>query len=569
MGSFMEKFSKKSVKGKLDFMSRFSIIAMIIMGIGAVVGAMELNMKTKELVTWMDANNIISELDFNTSEYRINQYEHLLASTASERAEVEESLTNVYNKINVLLDEYQKTIESDTDQEYFDKACKEWENYLQVTGDDFFAFSYASDINSGRAIMMGEGYKVFTSFQERFDSLLEFNVQGANDAVGHASIMFYIVLAMVVSLTLTSSIVGARIAKITTESITIPVEELVYVANEMTQGNLKVQVKHKSEDELGQLAESMRFTVTTLGEYVDEISETLDEIAQGNLTKDFNCITDFRGDFATIKTSFVRILQEFNITLAQIQESSLHVDSGSSEIAHAANDLAGGTGEQASAVEELTATITTVSSMAEDAAREANNAYQSMMSSVHRAEGERAHMNELQDEMTRIKEISTEIEEIITTIEEIASQTSLLSLNASIEAARAGEAGRGFAVVADQIGKLATDSAQAAVNTRALIGKTIEEIDKGNRVTTRTAEGFETIIKDIASFAEAAKTNTEISQAQAQALAEVENGIEQISMVTQTNAAASEECSAVSEELAARATELDGLVKSFTLYKRR
>ena len=566
MAAFMEKINKKNVKGKLDFMSRFSIIAMIIMGIGAVMGALELNSQTQELYTWMEANNIISELDYNTSEYRIEQYEHLLADTPAEMSESEQQMGVVLDKINALLEEYKGTIESETDQKYYDQACEDWANYLHITGDPFFVASQMNDLNTGTMIMLGEGYDAFLQFQENFDILLEFNVQGAQDAADHATVMFYVVLIIVVFLTLTSAIAGLRIARAITESITKPVEELVYVANEMTQGNLKVQVNHKSEDELGELAESMRFTVTTLGEYVDEISATLDEVAQGNLTKNFNEITDYRGDFASIKESFVRILKEFNNTLSQIQETSMHVDSGSDEIAHAANDLAGGTGEQASAVEELTATITTVSSMAEDAAKEASNAYDNMMTSVRRAEGERAHMNELQDEMTRIKEISTEIEEIITTIEEIASQTSLLSLNASIEAARAGEAGRGFAVVADQIGKLATDSAQAAVNTRALIGKTIEEIDKGNRVTKRAAEGFENIIKDIASFAEAAKMNTEISTAQAQALAQVEEGIEQISMVTQANAAASEECSAVSEELAARATELDGLVKSFTLY---
>ncbi len=569
MNAFMEKLSKKSVKEKLDFMSRFSIIAMIIMGIGAVIGALELNSQTKEVESWMDANTIIAELDYQTSEVRLKQYHHMVGSTAAEKQRSEDELEEVLNTINDLLTQYEATISSDTDREYYEKACEDWTNYLHITGDDFFALSNANNVTKATEILTGEGYEAFSSFQNQFDRLLEFNLQGADEASEQATVMFYVVLVIVVFLTVTAAIVGTRIAKATTESITEPIEELVYVANEMTQGNLKVQVKHQSEDELGELAESMRFTVATLGDYVNEISATLDEIAQGNLTKGFNEITDFRGDFASIKESFVRILKEFNATLAQIQESSVHVDSGSSEIAHAANDLAGGTGEQASAVEELTATITTVSSMAEDVAKEAEMSYQSMVASVREAEKERMYMNELQDEMSRIKEISKEIEEIITTIEEIASQTSLLSLNASIEAARAGEAGRGFAVVADQIGKLATDSAQAAVNTRTLIGKTIEEIDKGDTATKRTAEGFARIIKDLESFSEAAKMNNESSIAQAQALSQVEEGIEQISMVTQANAAASEECSAVSEELAARATELDGLVKSFTLYSGR
>lgn len=567
MRLFMEKLSKKSVKGKLDLMSRFSIIAMIIMGIGAVIGAFELRIQTQKLSDdWMVSNNIISELDYWTSEVRLKQYAHLLANTQTAMKQTEDELETVLNTINELLAQYEATISSETDQQYYDNAVEDWNKYLQITGEEYFALSYANEVDRATVILTGEGYDAFLSFQEQFDILLEFNLQGADEAAANAEIIFYVVLAIVVFLSLTSAIVGAKIAKATTESITKPIEELVYVANEMTQGNLSVQIKHKSEDELGELAESMRFTVTTLGEYVNEISDTLLQVAKGDLTKNFNSITDFRGDFASIKESFICILKAFNTTLTQIQESSLHVDTGSSEIAHAANELAGGTGEQASAVEELTATITTVSSMAEDAAKEAEKSYQNMTGSVHEAELERAQMNELQDEMNRIKEISNEIEEIITTIEEIASQTSLLSLNASIEAARAGEAGRGFAVVADQIGKLATDSAQAAVNTRALIVKTIEEIDKGNKVTKKTVEGFERIIKELEEFAEAAKMNNEVSTTQAQALAQVEEGIEQISMVTQANAAASEECSAVSEELAARATELDGLVKSFKLY---
>ena len=377
-----------------------------------------------------------------------------------------------------------------------------------------------------------------------------------------AGIVIGIVMLIVVT------VVAVFIAGKVTRIITAPVKELTDASRLMYSGDMSAAklIAYESEDELGALADSLRGTMSNLDAYVKEIDETLVGIADGDFTKDFNEITDFLGDFASIKKSFVYILKEFNITLTEIQTAAGHVDTGSDEIASAANDLASGTGEQASAVEELSATIETVSNMAEEAAIEAENAYNSMLESVQEAQAERIQMQELQAEMARIKEISGEIEKIIIAIEEIASQTSLLSLNASIEAARAGEAGKGFAVVADQIGKLATDSAQAVVNTKELIGKTLEEIAKGNKVTETTAVGFERIIKELESFANAAKANSEVSKAQAEALSQVETGIDQITSVTQQNAAAAEECSAISEELAARAAELESQVKRFKLH---
>ena len=366
-------------------------------------------------------------------------------------------------------------------------------------------------------------------------------------------------------------VVAMSIALKVTEGIVNPVAEVVEVAKMMNQGDLSGadKITYKADDELGVLASSMRDTVITLDSYIEEISKTLDQIAQGDLTKIFHEIPNFRGDFSTIKNSFVYILREFNITLSQIQSTSRQVDSDSDEIASAANNLADGTGEQASSIEELLATINTVSTMAGNSAKQAEDAYKDAVVSVKQAEEERLQMKNLQDEMHRIKEISGEIEEIITTIEAIASQTSLLALNASIEAARAGDAGRGFAVVADQIGKLATDSAQAVVSTKDLIGKTVEEIEKGNRITEKTATAFETIITAMQSFATAAKNVMENAGNQATALEQVEQGIEQISTVTQQNAASSQECSAISEELAARATELDTLVSKFRLHSKK
>ena len=377
-----------------------------------------------------------------------------------------------------------------------------------------------------------------------------------------------IIIGIVLLLVITA--IALKLSFMVTKIITEPIAQIEEAARQLRVGDLSQAhlITYESEDELGGLATVMRESIMILNSYVKEICDNFQMVAKGDLTKDFNEITDFLGDFANIKDSFITILKEFNEILLEIREVSGQVDTGSDEVAGASNDLAAGTAEQASAVQQLTATIETVSNMAEKAAQEAKENFARMMKAVEEAEEEKEQMSLLQQEMKKIMEISSEIETIVTSIEEIASQTSLLSLNASIEAARAGEAGRGFAVVADQIGKLATDSAQAVLNTKTLIGKTVEEINQGNHITEKTAAGFERIIGQLEEFAATTKESSEVSLAQASALEQVEEGVSQISVVTSNNAASSEECSAISEELAARAQERDDLVNKFKLYRR-
>ncbi len=355
-----------------------------------------------------------------------------------------------------------------------------------------------------------------------------------------------------------------------TDTIVAPVKELEAASKRLYMGDMSASkdITYQSEDELGVLATSLKGSMDTLGEWVKEISGILSEISEGDLTRPFTAIPDFRGDFVSIKESFVLILKEFNEALNMIAESVTQIDQGSDEIAKSATDLAEGNTEQASAVEELMATIMTVAEAAQDSAKQTGDAYDAVLKSVKHAESDRQQVRLLQTEMQRIKEISSQIENIIVTIEDIASQTSLLSLNASIEAARAGEAGRGFAVVAEQIGKLAQDSAQAADSTKSLIEDTINEIDNGNQITVTTVAAFEKIIGDLNSFAEMTKNVSEGAMGSAEAIKEIENGIGQISDVTQQNSATSQESSAVAEELAAKATELDAQVKKFRLYKK-
>ncbi len=174
-------------------------------------------------------------------------------------------------------------------------------------------------------------------------------------------------------------------------------------------------------------------------------------------------------------------------------------------------------------------------------------------------------MKEMVEAMNRINETSKKIGNIISEIESIASQTNLLSLNASIEAARAGEAGRGFSVVADQIRQLAEQSSKSAVDTRALIEGTMQEVENGNKVAGRAAASIETVVEGIRSVADSSKDVSTVSENQAATMKEAEIGVNQISDVIQTNAALAEESSATSEELSAQAATLDSLIAKFKL----
>lgn len=373
--------------------------------------------------------------------------------------------------------------------------------------------------------------------------------------IGIVSLVIGFIFAMKITVRMTMAIVG-------------PVKEITEAAERMYQGDMSGAevITYEAEDELGIVAESLRGAMITLKDYIEEISGNLREIAKGDLTKDSAEITDFLGDFASIKESFVYILKRFNMTLSEIHTSSDLVAASSSEIAESSQRLAEGAMDQASAIEELTATVATVAGMADDSAKNAQTAYDSIRLSADEAERGMEKMEELTEEMKRITDISREIEHIITAIEDIASQTNLLSLNASIEAARAGEAGKGFAVVADQIGKLAADSAQSAINTRDLIGKTLEEIEKGNAITASTSVAFGKVIEEMNAFAERAHMSSETAKSQAQALNQVEQGIDQISGVMQQTASASEKSTDVSVQLSGQAVNLDELVKRFKLF---
>lgn len=363
-----------------------------------------------------------------------------------------------------------------------------------------------------------------------------------------------------------SIVISLLFAKFITSSITKPVSQIQVMAENLVNGILDTSmITYKSKDELGVLSNNMKKAMENFLVLIRDVSYLMGEIAQGNL----NTISQHReiylGEFKPMLKAMADMTTNVSNTIEKINISSEQVSAGSLQMAENAQGLAEGATDQAGSIEELNITIENIADMAHITAEESKKASEQVNTSVKKAEGSRLEMENLMKAMERIDTTSKEIENIISAIEDIASQTNLLSLNASIEAARAGEAGKGFAVVADQIGQLAADSAKSAANTRDLIMKTLEEIKVGNHITLSASNSFEGIIEDIEEFAKAAKSTSEKSIEQYNNLQQIKDSIDQISRVVQNNSAAAEESSATSEELSAQAESLKELVGRFRL----
>ena len=572
----MEKIKKRianlKVEGKLKVYQMTVLVMTLFLVLVALISTVVIRSNIEKITkVWSPSLEYLQDLETMTAKYRIKQYQHLVESDAAVMNSCEEEITKLESqiqdtdaKLEAIMSANSKAQKGQDDYEVANAA---WEKYRGAS-DEILQLSREGKQQEASKLMTGEVYEDYKSFSKKLTILCgKFQVE-LDQAKTMANVCTVIIFIVIVAAGLAIAVVTTLIGRIITNSITEPVEQIDAAVASLRKGELSnvEMLTYESEDEFGDTIRNLKEAMGILADYVREISVEVKAIAQGDLTRNGDDITDFLGDFSELKTSLLYILKRFNSTLTEISNLAEQVSSNSSEVENASKSLADGATEQAGVIEELNATIDTVVDMAEDTAKETQNASARVKASANKANEEKEKMNELLTEMEHITEISKEIGNIITDIEDIASQTNLLSLNASIEAARAGEAGKGFAVVADQIGKLAADSAKSAVNTRDLIDKTLVEIEKGNTITRTTADAFNQIITDMESFAELAENTMEKANSQAESLEQIGQGIEQLSGVVQGNAASSEENTAISINLAEGAAKMHDRVNIFKLF---
>ncbi|GEQ18834.1 MULTISPECIES: methyl-accepting chemotaxis protein [Clostridium] len=349
--------------------------------------------------------------------------------------------------------------------------------------------------------------------------------------------------------------------------LTKPIVELEEAAKKLEKGILDVEIKFESQDELGILANSFRNTCSFLKTIVLDINEILGELSDGNFNVNSSRLEHYIGDFSTTKDSIQKIIESLNYTFFEIKEATVQVKGGAEQVAETSQTISEGATEQASAIEELTASLGEVNEKVQNSVKHAKETNVITSELGVQIEESNEKMNEMVKAMEEIDNSSRNIREIINTIASISEQTNLLALNAAIEAARAGESGKGFAVVAEEVRKLAEESSQAVKDTAELIESSIKSVEKGKIIADTTAVSLKEAVKKTEEAVKLVDNISNISEVQAVSINQINGGIDQIADVVQSNSAIAEESAAASEELSAQADTLESMINRFKLKK--
>lgn len=399
------------------------------------------------------------------------------------------------------------------------------------------------------------GFNMVSAFQSLMDVVSENADLRAGNNSQLASLSIIIMAAAAAGGLAISVFLGLYIARL----IGKPLKQMADAAEMLALGDVDVRLPAVTKDEIGKLTGAFI-------KLVDERrkqAENMQRLAAGDLTIEFHAGSERDALGNSLKT----LVESFNSLIYSIMNSAERVASDSTRVSDSSQNLSMGATEQASSIQQLTASLNEIAEQTTLNAKNAQSANALADNTRQFAEDGTAQMKSMLLSMDSLQISSRSINKIIKVIDDIAFQTNILALNAAVEAARAGQFGKGFAVVAEEVRTLSSKSAQAAKETTALIADIIRKIDEGISTANNTDKALSKIVDKVTDTVSLVDAIAAASTEQAAAIAQVNQGIAQVSLMIQSTAATSEESASASETLVSQARQLEEAISAFIVKK--
>lgn len=524
----------------------------------------KMNEMTSDIATsWLPSVDVARELSATISNVRLNELGYLTAISDDVEESSLQYLQSEKADMAALLAVYGDLIDEE-ESDFYNNAMNLWIQYNEAD-EKMMMLAQQGHIEDARAILEGECVTLYNSLNSAFNDIITYNTKGSDDAAAESASLYKNATLTMTAVIIAIILVGVFFSFVIIRLIKIPISEIENAAIKMAEGDLDVKISYTSKDELGVLATQVGRLIHKLQMIIEDENQFLAKMAEGDFTVDSTCEEAYTGGFYPLLVSFRGIADKLNDTMLQISQSSSQVAGGADQVSNGAQALAQGATEQASSVQELAATIDEISNKVNQNADNAQQASKAAGSVSVKMDVSKEKMQQMTHAMGDISSCSSEIGKIMKIIEDIAFQTNILALNAAVEAARAGTAGKGFAVVADEVRNLANKSKEASENISALIENSLKAVEHGTQIADDTAQSLIQAVNDVNEMTSIIEQISEASSDQADSIAQIMVGIDQISSVVQTNSATAEESAAASEELSSQSQLMKGLVGRFKL----